>query len=78
MVIGNIFSGLVIGFILGIALQRGRFCFNSAFQDTLRLKDYTIIKALDVMDQMNHKKIISIFLNEFIKLYILKIWIVYK
>ncbi len=48
VVIGNIFSGLVVGFTLGIVIQRGRFCFNSGFQDTLRLKDYTIIKALGV------------------------------
>jgi len=48
VVIANIFSGLVIGFVLGIVLQRGSFCFNSGFQDTLRLKDYTIVKALGV------------------------------
>ena len=48
VVVANILSGLVIGLAFGIALQRGRFCFNSAFRDTLLFKDYTIIKAIGV------------------------------
>jgi uncharacterized membrane protein YedE/YeeE len=48
VVIVNILSGLTIGLIFGIALQRGRFCFNSAFRDTLMFKDYTILKAIGV------------------------------
>jgi uncharacterized membrane protein YedE/YeeE len=48
VVVANILSGLVIGLVFGIALQRGRFCFNSAFRDTLMFKDYTIIKAIGV------------------------------
>jgi hypothetical protein len=46
VVISNILSGLLIGLVFGIALQRGRFCFNSAFRDTLLFKDYSIIKAI--------------------------------
>jgi len=34
--------------MLGVALQRGRFCFNSAFRDTLLFKDYTVVKAIGV------------------------------
>jgi uncharacterized membrane protein YedE/YeeE len=48
VVVANIISGLVIGIVFGIALQRGRFCFNSAFRDTLLFKDYTIVKAIGV------------------------------
>lgn len=48
VVLSYILSGLVVGIAFGIALQRGRFCFNSAFRDALLFKDNTIIKALGV------------------------------
>jgi uncharacterized membrane protein YedE/YeeE len=48
VVIASILSGLIIGIMFGFVLQRGRFCFNSAFRDTLLFKDYTIIKAIGV------------------------------
>lgn len=48
VILANLVSGLIVGFLFGIALQRGRFCFNSAFRDTLLFKDYTIIKAIGV------------------------------
>jgi uncharacterized membrane protein YedE/YeeE len=46
--LASIVSGLVIGLIFGVALQRGRFCFNSAFRDALLFKDFTILKAIGV------------------------------
>ena len=39
-------SGLVIGILFGFALQRGRFCMNSAFRDPLLFKDFTLLKAV--------------------------------
>ena len=41
-----ILTGLIVGFLFGFALQRGRFCMNSAFRDALVFKDYTILKAV--------------------------------
>ena len=41
-------SGLVIGILFGFALQRGRFCMNSAFRDILLMKDFTTFKAVAV------------------------------
>ncbi len=41
-----ILTGLVVGFAFGFALQRGRFCMNSAFRDIILLKEYTILKAV--------------------------------
>ena len=43
-----IFSGLAVGLVFGFALQRGRFCMNSAFRDIILLKDYTLIKSVGV------------------------------
>lgn len=43
-----ILSGLVVGILFGFALQRGRFCMNSAFRDILLLKEYTLLKAVIV------------------------------
>ncbi|MGD8815394.1 MAG: YeeE/YedE family protein, partial [Anaerolineales bacterium] len=43
-----ILSGLGIGILFGFALQRGRFCMNSAFRDIVVLKDYTLIKSVSV------------------------------
>lgn len=42
----GILSGLIIGVLFGFALQRGRFCMNSAFRDVLLMKDYTLLKAV--------------------------------
>jgi uncharacterized membrane protein YedE/YeeE len=39
-------SGLVVGIIFGFALQRGRFCMNSAFRDIILMKEYTLLKAV--------------------------------
>ena len=41
-----IWTGLLVGVLFGFALQRGRFCMNSAFRDILLMKDYTIFKAV--------------------------------
>lgn len=43
-----ILSGLVVGVLFGFALQRGRFCMNSAFRDIILGKDFTLFKALSV------------------------------
>jgi len=40
------FSGLAVGLIFGFALQRGRFCMNSAFRDIILMKEYTLLKAV--------------------------------
>ncbi|MFP3984745.1 MAG: YeeE/YedE family protein [Candidatus Bathyarchaeia archaeon] len=42
----GIISGLVIGILFGFALQRGRFCMNSAFRDIILMKEYTLLKAV--------------------------------
>lgn len=42
----GILSGLVIGLLFGFALQKGRFCMNSAFRDPLVFKDFTLLKAV--------------------------------
>ncbi len=42
----GIISGLIIGLLFGFALQRGRFCMNSAFRDPLVFKDFTLLKAV--------------------------------
>ena len=43
-----IISGLFVGVLFGFALQRGRFCMNSAFRDIILGKDFTLFKALSV------------------------------
>lgn len=43
-----VLSGLVVGLVFGYALQRGRFCMNSASRDALLLQDYTLLKAVGV------------------------------
>ena len=43
-----ILSGLFVGVLFGFALQRGRFCMNSAFRDIILGKDFTLFKALSV------------------------------
>jgi len=42
---GFILSGLIIGAVFGFILQRGQFCMNSAFRDTLFMKDFTMFRA---------------------------------
>lgn len=39
-------TGLALGIVFGFALQRGRFCMNSAFRDILLMKDFTTFKAV--------------------------------
>jgi len=39
-------SGLIVGILFGFALQRGRFCMNSAIRDTILLNDTTLLKAV--------------------------------
>lgn len=50
---GFILSALVCGGLVGLILQRGRFCMNSAFRDTIFIQDYTLLRgfliALGVM-----------------------------
>jgi len=41
----TVVSGLVIGMAAGVVLQRGRFCMNSAFRDTIFIQDLTFMKA---------------------------------
>jgi len=41
-----IFLGVPIGLAFGFALQRGRFCMNSAFRDIIVLKEYNLLKAV--------------------------------
>ena len=38
--------GLIVGFIFGFILQRGRFCMNSAFRDIILLKEYKLVKGV--------------------------------
>jgi uncharacterized membrane protein YedE/YeeE len=40
-----IVSGLVVGGLIGLILQRGRFCMNTAFRDTIFVKDFTMFRA---------------------------------
>lgn len=40
--------GLLVGILFGFALQRGRFCMNSAIRDTVLLKDTTLLKSVGV------------------------------
>ncbi len=42
---GFIVSGLLLGGIFGFVLQRGRFCMNTAFRDTIFIKDFTMFYA---------------------------------
>jgi len=41
----TVVSGLAVGILAGVVLQRGRFCMNSAFRDTIFIQDYTFMKA---------------------------------
>jgi uncharacterized membrane protein YedE/YeeE len=42
---GFIVSGLLVGMAAGFVLQRGRFCMNSAFRDTIFIKDFTFFRS---------------------------------
>ncbi len=42
----SIITGLIVGILFGFVMQRGRFCMNSAFRDTVLLKDYTLLKSV--------------------------------
>jgi len=35
----SIITGLIVGILFGFVMQRGRFCMNSAFRDTVLLED---------------------------------------
>jgi len=37
--------GLAVGLPFGYALQRGRFCLNSAFRDVVLARDFTLLRA---------------------------------
>ena len=41
-----ILTGLLVGLAFGFALQRGRFCMNSAFRDVVTMKDFTLLKTV--------------------------------
>ncbi|MHB8882010.1 MAG: YeeE/YedE family protein [Thermodesulfovibrionales bacterium] len=43
--IAFIVSGLLCGGIVGLILQRGRFCMNSAFRDIIFIKEYNLFQA---------------------------------
>ncbi len=43
--VGFIISGLIVGGLIGFILQRGRFCMNTAFRDTIFIKDFTMFRA---------------------------------
>lgn len=43
--ISFIISGLLVGVLFGFILQKGRFCMNSAFRDTIFIKDFTYFHA---------------------------------
>ncbi|MBN2045961.1 MAG: YeeE/YedE family protein [Anaerolineales bacterium] len=43
-----VISGLFIGILFGFALQRGRFCMNSAIRDLALLQDNTLMKAVGI------------------------------
>jgi uncharacterized membrane protein YedE/YeeE len=42
---GFIVSGLVLGLAIGFVLQRGRFCMNTAFRDTIFIQDFTLFRG---------------------------------
>ena len=43
-----VFTGLGVGILFGFALQRGRFCMNSAFRDIILMQEFTLLKALGI------------------------------
>jgi len=45
MSLSFVLSGLLVGLLFGWILQRGRFCMNTAFRDTIFIKDLTLLRA---------------------------------
>ena len=43
-----VFTGLGVGVLFGFALQRGRFCMNSAFRDIILMQEFILLKALGI------------------------------
>jgi uncharacterized membrane protein YedE/YeeE len=43
-----ILAGLLVGILFGFALQRGRFCMNSAIRDSILLQDMTLAKSVAI------------------------------
>ncbi len=70
---GFIASGLLLGLAIGFVLQRGRFCMNTAFRDTIFIQDYTLFRgfliALAIMivgvNILNDLKIIKVAVQPF-------------
>ncbi len=48
MDLDTIYTGFFVGILFGFALQRGRFCMNSAFRDTILLREFTLLKAVGI------------------------------
>jgi uncharacterized membrane protein YedE/YeeE len=42
---GFVASGLLLGLAIGFVLQRGRFCMNTAFRDTIFIQDFTLFRG---------------------------------
>jgi uncharacterized membrane protein YedE/YeeE len=42
---GFVASGLLLGLAIGFVLQRGRFCMNTAFRDTIFIQDWTLFRG---------------------------------
>jgi uncharacterized membrane protein YedE/YeeE len=42
---GFVASGLILGLAIGFVLQRGRFCMNTAFRDTIFIQDFTLFRG---------------------------------
>jgi len=43
--VGFVLSALLCGGFVGLILQRGRFCMNSAFRDTIFIQDFTLFRG---------------------------------
>ncbi len=42
---GFVASGLLLGLAIGFVMQRGRFCMNTAFRDTIFIEDFTLFRG---------------------------------
>jgi len=66
-------SSIVLGLAIGFVLQRGRFCMNTAFRDTIFIQDFTLFRgfliALVIMivgaNILNDMKIITLAVQPF-------------
>jgi uncharacterized membrane protein YedE/YeeE len=38
-------SSILLGLAIGFVLQRGRFCMNTAFRDTIFIQDFTLFRG---------------------------------